>query len=270
MQLDWLTLVAQVVNFLILLVLLHRFLYRPIMAVMADREREIAGRLEEAETAKERAESALSEAEEERRRLDERRRKLLDEARREADKQREKLLEEARREVDDRRDRWRRTLEREQRKQAAELERRIAALVSRSLRQAVESLASEKLAHAVERTFLERLRDLDDHRRAEIRDAAAGDAGAAVIRTAAEPEQARRERLEEAVRGLVGDDVEIRFERDRELIDGVELAVGDHRLAWSLRDYLESLDNAVASRLRETADRRPSASGADDGGEASS
>jgi len=48
MQIDWFTVVAQIVNFLILVGLLKKFLYGPIIRAMDDRERRIASRLEEA------------------------------------------------------------------------------------------------------------------------------------------------------------------------------------------------------------------------------
>ena len=48
MQIDWFTVVAQIVNFLILVWLLKKFLYGPIIRAMDDRERRIASRLEEA------------------------------------------------------------------------------------------------------------------------------------------------------------------------------------------------------------------------------
>ena len=42
MQLDWITVAAQIVNFLMLVALLRRFLYRPVLDAMARREGRIA------------------------------------------------------------------------------------------------------------------------------------------------------------------------------------------------------------------------------------
>ena len=49
MQLDGFTIVAQVVNFLILVALLKRFLYAPIIRTMQAREDHITTRLDEAQ-----------------------------------------------------------------------------------------------------------------------------------------------------------------------------------------------------------------------------
>ena len=49
MHIDWLTVVAQIVNFLVLVYLLKRFLYGPILQAMDDRQAGIAARLQEAD-----------------------------------------------------------------------------------------------------------------------------------------------------------------------------------------------------------------------------
>jgi len=48
MQIDWITVVAQIVNFLVLVWLLQRFLYGPITRAMKNREKRIENRLTEA------------------------------------------------------------------------------------------------------------------------------------------------------------------------------------------------------------------------------
>src|SRR5471030_829873 len=49
MLIDWFTVVAQLLNFLILVWLMKRFLYKPILAAIADREQRIAAQLADAD-----------------------------------------------------------------------------------------------------------------------------------------------------------------------------------------------------------------------------
>ncbi len=49
MLINWFVVAAQIINFLILVALLKRFLYGPIVAAMTAREDKIAGRLKEAQ-----------------------------------------------------------------------------------------------------------------------------------------------------------------------------------------------------------------------------
>jgi F-type H+-transporting ATPase subunit b len=60
-QIDWVTIVAQIVNFLILVWLLHRVLYRPLSRAIEARGIEVNRRLAEAEEAR-RAAAAAEEA----------------------------------------------------------------------------------------------------------------------------------------------------------------------------------------------------------------
>ena len=52
MPIDWFTVVAQAINFLILVWLLKRFLYKPILHAIDEREKGIAAQLAEAEAKK--------------------------------------------------------------------------------------------------------------------------------------------------------------------------------------------------------------------------
>lgn len=127
--LDPAVLALQIVGFVILFLLLRRYLFRPLLGVMSQREAEIAAALEAGERARE-----------ELGRIDQEKAKVLAEAReqgreqvrqavREAQEARERILREAREEVQDLRERARR---------AVELEREEAAL---ALRQQVVDLA---------------------------------------------------------------------------------------------------------------------------------
>ncbi len=113
MQVDWLTVAAQIVNFLILAALLKRFLYRPIVTTMAARQHYIDQQLQEARHLKAQAERLIAAY---RRRLEDleaERRHLIDQARREAETERQALLEKARIEVEEKRRQWREDLARE-------------------------------------------------------------------------------------------------------------------------------------------------------------
>ena len=60
MSIDWVTVAAQAVNFLVLVWLLKRFLYRPILDGIDARERDIEARVTAAATAKAEADAAAA------------------------------------------------------------------------------------------------------------------------------------------------------------------------------------------------------------------
>ena len=220
MHIDWVTLVAQVVNFVILLVLLHRLLYRPIMRVISRREEEIEQRMEEAEEAKQEARERGQELREKRRELEERRAELLEEARQEVEERKEDLLEKARDEVQEARRRWRRALERDQEEFLDGLQDRAAEELRRILDEALDDLASTNLLEHMVPLFVEHLAELEDEERSRLRRGASGDDASVVLHISHELGSDQRDRLEEAVRQLLGDGREPELELDQDAQGG--------------------------------------------------
>src|ERR1035437_8882170 len=91
MLIDWFTVIAQVINFLILVWLLKRFLYRPILDAIDAREKRIAKELAEANAKQERDEFRHKNEV-----FDQQRAALLSQATIAAKAERQRLLDEAR------------------------------------------------------------------------------------------------------------------------------------------------------------------------------
>ena len=96
MAINWFTLFAQLINFVILLFLLRRFLYGPIMNVIAERDAQIAANMQNAE-------ALAKEAQEDAKRhqtaldaLDDERDALMAEAVNAANMRRSEMIDEAR------------------------------------------------------------------------------------------------------------------------------------------------------------------------------
>src|SRR4249919_3833463 len=100
MLIDWFTVVAQVVNFLILVWLLKRFLYGPILNAIDAREKRIATELADAEAKKTEAQKERDKFEHKNEVFDQQRAALLSQAMDEAKGERQRRLDTARQESD--------------------------------------------------------------------------------------------------------------------------------------------------------------------------
>src|SRR5665811_1807411 len=96
MLIDWFTVLAQVVNFLILVWLLKRFLYRPILDAIDAREKRIAKELADADAKKAEAQQARDEFQHKNETFEQQRAALMNKATEEAKTERLRLLDEAR------------------------------------------------------------------------------------------------------------------------------------------------------------------------------
>ena len=100
MLINWFTVVAQAINFLILVWLLKRFLYKPILHAIDEREKGIATQLAEAEAKKAEAQKERDDFQHKNEAFDQERAALLKKATDEANAERQRLLDEARKDAD--------------------------------------------------------------------------------------------------------------------------------------------------------------------------
>lgn len=114
MLIDWFTVSAQVVNFLVLVWLLKRFLYKPILDAIDAREDRIAAEIADADEKRAEARKERDEFREKNEAFDQQRASLLLEATDEASAERQRLLDEARAAADATTAQRREALEREQ------------------------------------------------------------------------------------------------------------------------------------------------------------
>jgi F-type H+-transporting ATPase subunit b len=249
MQIDWFTFGAQVVNFLLLVWLLKRFLYGPIVHAMAEREQRIADRFEEAHQKREAAEDAAETYRRKEAALERARADRLAAAEEEARERRQAMIGEARAEVDQLEAQWIETLRRERATFLQALSRRVGHEAVDLARRALADLADEALERQVVRVFAERLRTLDDAPREALSAAVEAADRAVTIHTAFDLPDADRERLREALQAVRDGEVSLTFRRTEALTFGVELRAGGHKVAWSLDDYLGEMERRVRAQI---------------------
>lgn len=271
MLIDWFTVIAQVVNFLVLAALLKYFLYDRVVSAMDERERRVQERLNEAERRRKEADEQERTYRQRNAELEHRRRDVLADARREAESRRDDLLEEARGEVDDRRRRWLDALRREKDDFVRELGRltieEVYAVAGRALR---DLAGGEVEARVVER-FLTHA-DVDGE--ASLKKLGAEVSGRDVpltVRSGFALSKKMRQKLTRKIHQRVAESADVSYETDSALVFGLEIRAPGHSIAWHAADYLETLRER-AGRLFDTmvreGDRQPDQTDARTGGHA--
>lgn len=249
MRIDLVTVIAQAVNFLVLVLLLRRFLFRPVAAAIAERQRQAAARIAAAERQEAEATARAEALAQERAALEAERAGLLEQATADADAARSRLLEEARAAATDAEQRWRADLGREQQEFLTATRLELARAAESVARHALRDLADADLQARVVGAFLERLRDLDDDTRAAL---AASDGPLVVVTASALDDESQRQ-VAEALQGILEATPPLRFETSPDLVCGIRLRAPSRVLGWSIDDYLESLHGRIAQLLDEAA-----------------
>jgi len=249
MLIDWFTVGAQIVNFLILLVLLKIFLYDRIIAAMDRRRQRIDDRMAAAEEKRRQADEEAESLREQRRQIEEQRDRMLAEAEDAAAEKRRKMEEKARREVAGKRKTWEKQLKEEHRDLVRELRRSVAVQVFAITRSLLADLADQPLGEKITQVFCRRLRGLDENRREELRQAVSGENAPVVVRSAFAISEDGRGQIAAALEEVVGEAVKIRYETDAEPIAGIELKAAGKKVTWHARGYLDRLEKQVLSTV---------------------
>jgi F-type H+-transporting ATPase subunit b len=257
-SIDWVTVGAQILNFLVLVWLLKRFLYGPVVRAMDRREAEIQRRDQEAE---ERAATAAREAQEyhaRRLELEQARDQRLAEVGAEVDRQRAAMTGALREEIAELRRKWMAQLEREQDATDRTLRREVAGQFVAQLRRALTDLAGAPLEARMAEVFIERLARLDAPTRERIGKAALAD-GRVRVRTSLELPAELRKRMTAAVRSVIGSDVGVEYEPCSDGSCGIELAGGGQSLVWTIDGYVDGLESGLRGAVAELRGRRGAA-----------
>ncbi len=257
MPIDWFTVVAQAINFLVLVALLKRFFYGPIVRAMTEREQHIAGQLADADAARRQAKQQVEALARTQREFEDRRGEMLDEAREQARLRGQDLLEEARERVAGKESEWSAELERKQDRLVEDLTDRTNDNLVVALRNVLSDLADEDLQDRVVRVFVGRIEHLDPQESSEFEQVVGRPLVTVLTAFPVSPDQERA--LRAAIVEAGGAAAALQFETDPTLVCGVEVRADGRRLSWSFRQAAGQAEAVVRAATEHFAEARAGA-----------
>ena len=253
MLIDWFTVGAQVLNFLILVWLLKRFLYHPILDAIDAREQRIARELADADAKKAEATKERADFEQKNAAFDKEKASLLAQAKAAANTERQRLLDAARQDAAELAAKCHENLQQEAQNLHQEISRRTRQEVFAIARKALGQLAGVRLEERMVAVFTDRLLALSTDEKRTLAAALQAEARPIVVRTCFDLAPAEQAMATEVINGLLGKDTEIRFVTAPDLVSGIELSSDGHKLAWSIDEYLTNLQNGISELLKTKA-----------------
>jgi F-type H+-transporting ATPase subunit b len=251
MLLDWFTIGAQALNFLILVWLMKHFLYKPILNAIDAREKLIAKELADAETKKSEAQKERDEFQRKNEEFDRQRAALLTKATDEAKGERMRLLEEAGKAADALSAKRQESLV----NNAHNLNQAISRLTQKGVfsitRKALTDLATTSLEERMGEVFDRRLRELNGQAKTTLGEALKKNSQPALIRSTFDLPDPQRAAIQNALNETFTAEIHIRFETSPDLVSGIELSANGQKVGWNITDYLTSLEKDVAELLKE-------------------
>lgn len=245
MLIDWFTVGAQVVNFLILVWLLKRFLYKPILNAIDAREKRIAAERADADAKRAEAEKERSDFQGKNKTFDEQRSALFSQASDEAKAEHGRLFEEARKDADSLRALQNDAIRNERIRLANGITRSVQDEVFAIARKTLADLATVSLEERCGEVFTRHLREMDAKAKETLGTALKTSSEPALVRSTFELPPEQKAAIQNALNETFSADVRLRFETAPDGICGIELTANGQKVGWNIAGYLTSLEQKV-------------------------
>ncbi len=251
MGVDFITLLAQIVNLAILIWLLKKFLYKPLLDMIDARQAKILKDVQDAQKAAEAAKAEEAVYAQKVEAFEKERQVLLKEATEEAQKLKSTLSEEARQTVSASRERWKEELILEKKSFDLQMRNAIVNQFKLFATKALSDMADVTLQTQIEKQFQKKLKTLSVVEKKRFL-AEAEQTGQVHLTAAFDKPSAD---LKKAVQTLLKLPSDIRFITHKEptLICGLELHAGESTITWNLAGYLEDFSSHLDATLSGTA-----------------
>ena len=245
MQIDYFTIFAQIINFLVLVLLLRHFLYGRIIKAIDEREKRIKSQLQEAEKKKREAEDEADSYRKMKKDFLNEREGMLTAAREETQNIRRELSKKAADEVNENKAKWNEEIQRQ--KDAFLNNMRLSACkeVYAIARRALADLANEELELHIFKTFISQLEKMDDDEKKKMMEFLEKKQDI-VIKSGFMIPESMRQSIHKTLQDKLGDDLNISYMLSPDLISGIELSASDLRISWSIGSYLDSLEDELS------------------------
>jgi F-type H+-transporting ATPase subunit b len=251
MLIDWFTVIAQVVNFLILVWLLKRFLYKPILNAIDAREKKVADELANADVKEAKAQKEKDEFRRKNEEFDQQRAALLSKAKDEANAERQRLLEEARKDASDLKAKQQEAMRNDRQNLNKEISRRAQQEVFAITRKALKDLAGTSLEECTVEVFAQKLQELEGKEKDQLASAFSASQSPVLVRSAFDLPQGQRDLIKKTIKETLGIEIQASFETAPDLVSGIELTTNGQKVAWSIADYLTSLERSIDEVLKK-------------------
>jgi F-type H+-transporting ATPase subunit b len=253
MLIDWFTVGAQVLNFVLLVWLMKRFLYQPVLDAIAAREKRIASQIADAAAKESKAEADGKTFADKNTAFDEQRAGLLDKARADAAAEGRRLADDAHKAATALADKREQALA----TQATQLQQMIAARAAQEVfavtRKTLTDLADASLEERMTGVFIQRLGALPEPARDQLGAVLRLGAEAGLVRSHFPLPEQQQSAISKAVNAAFTCDVTLRFGTSADAVCGIELSAGGQKVAWTIDSYLRDLERDVAGLLAPAA-----------------
>lgn len=250
MLIDWFTVGAQLLNFLVLVWLMKRFLYKPILHAIDAREKKIEAELADADAKKQAAIQEQVEFKKKNEEFDKERATILRQAKDEAKAEGQRLLDEARQASVALSEKMQVARQNDAHRLNEAINRRAQKQVFAIARQVLTDLAGASLEDQMIDLFIQRLEHVTAETKALLNQAFKDNSQAATLHSSIDLSAAQHTRIERSLAEFFAAPITLKFATAPDLVGGIELSANGQRVGWSIANYLHSLEKSLGALVK--------------------
>jgi F-type H+-transporting ATPase subunit b len=251
MDINWFTVIAQLVNFLILVWLLKKFLYKPILNAVSEREKKITDQLKDAEDKVAIAQQEKDDFKKKNEDFEQKKKELMDTVVAEAATEKTKLIGTAKAEATAMISKMEKVAKDEQESANKELAEQTQKQVFEISRKALEAIASASLEEQAVTKFIKQLKASKDDEKQQFIDAFKSYPDSILVKSAFNLPSKQQAEINDAVNDLLDTKTKMQFKTAPGIITGIELSTNDYKVGWSFSDYLKALEEDISVKMKE-------------------
>ncbi len=251
MKIDWFTVIAQIVNFLILVWLLKKFLYKPILNAVNEREKKITDELKDADAQKASAQKEQDDFKKKNEDFDSNKKALLDKAVEDANAEKQQLIATAKTDANALGVTMEKVFKEKQEQDKKEFDQNTQEQVFAITRKALTEIASVSLEEQSTATFIKHLKAAKAEEKQQFIDAFKANEHPILVRSAFDLTKKQQVSLTNAVNELLDTKTTIQFKTAPDIINGIELSTKGYKMAWSFSEYLNALQKNISVGTKE-------------------
>ncbi len=238
MEINWSTFALEIVNFLVLVWILKRFLYRPVLNVIAQRRAGIEQTLSQAETVRTEAKQLQQQYENRLQDWATEQQRSRDKLRVEVDAERQTLLDKLHKEIDKERERIAVLTEREQATAQRVGEEQAFTLAARFTASLLNKLSGPELEALLIKLFVSEITALSTEKLKALRSQWKSASGEIAVSSSFDLSNAQQTELSKCLKALSQQDLVVNYSVDSSLIAGLRISMGDWILQANLANEL--------------------------------
>jgi F-type H+-transporting ATPase subunit b len=237
--------------------LLKKFLYKPILNAVNEREKKIRDQLKDADDKKAAAQKEKDDFKKKNEDFDQQQKALMDKAVADANTEKQKLIDAAKADADTLRKNMEKAAQEKQASDFAAIAEKTQQQVFTITRKALTDIASISLEEQSANTFIKHLKESTDEEKKQFIDAFKSNSNAILVRSAYDLPPKQQGEIHDAVNVILSADAQLQFKTAPDLISGIEISTNGYKLSWSFSEYLNSLEKNISETMKEKAQPQP-------------